>query len=109
MAKGLIAYVFRANGIDCTNGGESSRFNEITIIELGSDSEIFDATADRPAFRLQKGYGNTVRLVPASLADRHVMFGGNFAHTSDSRFSRAITRITEDSGYYAVPIHDRVE
>jgi hypothetical protein len=67
---------------------------------------------------LVKGNGNgLVKIVPAFLDEKKKyspapgwhMMGGNYAATSDSRFHRAVEKITGSASYGAVPIHDRCE
>lgn len=104
--KGLLANVYRdASGVDCTNGGVSSRVTTVTITGSGIPG-IFDPKESAPELRLRMrvvGGEEYCYLVPAELDDgKHwVMFGGNYAHSSDSRI-RAINK-------YPLPIHDRVE
>ena len=52
---------------------------------------------------------NIAKLVPYDRDGKWTMFGGNFAYTSDSRFSEAVSAIVGYRFYGAVPIHDRIE
>lgn len=110
---GLIVSVYRnARGGDCTNGGVSSQFAELTVVNV---SGPFEPADHRPAALLETGPGGDLRLfsaaqsadgtwlrtvVPGSCGP---MFGGNYAATSDSRWSQAT------GGYGAIPIQDRWE
>lgn len=109
---------------DATNGGISGRFTELTVVNVDGP---FRPTDDAPAVMLIPGrLAGTAILVPAihrphGPGDGYEampedtseyagpMFGGNYAATSDSRFFRAIERVTGGHFYGAVPIHDRVE
>ena len=108
--KGFRVYVYRDAGRigDCTNGGASGRCDRLTVLHPDLPG-IFEASDEAPAFELRKGNGGRRWiLVPAGLPDQdagavHGMFGGNYAASSDSRWSRLIG----DPG--VVPIHDRSE
>lgn len=107
---GLPVAIYRAaNGTDCTNDGASSRFQAFTLINVDGP---FDPSDHAPAAILEPIRGKIgVRIVP--LEDKEsgkwVMFGGNFAYSSDSRLSRAVEAITGQDHYGAVAIHDRIE
>ncbi len=111
---GLIVNVYRdahfeKDGIDCSNNGMSSAFTRLCVINVDGPFEPKD---DMPAVVLEEGPYDTVRLKPVDLVDSGIMsmFGGNYAATSDSRFGKAICRITgQDYAHGIVPIHDRVE
>jgi hypothetical protein len=111
--KGLTLDVYKHGKYDSTNGGLSGKVDSITVVNLGPDSEIFEASDKAPAFKLVKNAYNTLKLVPVvgDAEGRGIgpMFGGNYAATSDSRFSRACEKLLGHSFYGAVPIHDRYE
>lgn len=111
--KGLHLSVYKHGKWDSTNGGVSGKVDTITVVNLGADSAIFDADEKAPAFRLEKNAYNTLRLVPVNEPGRSKvigpMFGGNYAATSDGRFSAACEKLLGHSFYGAVPIHDRFE
>jgi hypothetical protein len=111
--KGLHLDVYKHGKYDSTNGGLSGKVTSITVVNLGPDSEVFDVTPDAPAFKLVINSYNTLKLVPVGdpRAEECIgpMFGGNYAATSDSRFSRACEKLLGHSFYGAVPIHDRFE
>ena len=87
------------NDVDCTNGGLSSKTRRVIIIgefdEVPNDPIL-------PLLRLKtRGdyrYLEPVKPVPKGHAGW--MAGGNFAYSSDSRFS-------EEVNEYPVAIHDR--
>ena len=112
---GLLVDVFKNGDIDCTNNGISSKAKTLCLVNVEGP---FSPNAQTPAAMLAPGNGKgLVKIVPAALDDigeyikdrRWCMMGGNFAYTSDSRFHRAVERITGHASYGAVPIHDRIE
>ena len=100
--------VYRHGNDDCTNHGISSRYGELLCL---CEDGFLTVDLDNPP-------ENLVRVVAREFAGRtiyHVepvarpdgagwMMGGNYAATSDSRFSRLIGGM-----YGAVAIHDRQE
>lgn len=107
-ARALPVDVFRASRVDCTNGGISSVFNELLVL---CDDGFREVDLDNPP-------RNLVKVVRREFAGRDTyhlepierpsgagwMMGGNYAATSDSRFSRLVGGM-----YGAVAIHDRQE
>lgn len=100
---------------DCTLRGISSNHDEVVVVNVEGPSKPSD---DRPAVMLVDGaLRGTVRIVPAvenpdgswSPEPRWTMFGGNYAATSDSRWSEAIEARLGARFYGAVAIHDRIE
>ena len=105
---GLLINVYR-NGLgDCTNGGVSARYNTLTLVNAGGP---FDPAPDQPAMVMERHAPGCLRLVPVELkkSGKWVMFGGNYAATSDSRFSELAHNLLGHTFYGAVAIHDRVE
>ena len=110
---GLILTVYRnAEGYDCTNGGVTSKFNKVCVTNVEGP---FDPSPDAPAVELvgkSFSFGKSVNLVPVDLLEKKswTMFGGNYATTSDSRFSKAVEKMLGVPFWSgAVPVHDRVE
>jgi hypothetical protein len=124
---GLIVDVYRnaASKYDCTNGGATGRARELTLVNVEGP---FEPTEDRPAALLLAGaMPGIVRIVMAepALPDEDgafdgwrplraaglcgPMMGGNYAATSDSRFSEAIEKTIGHRFYGAVQVHDRYE
>jgi len=106
---GLIASVYKdsSSNYDCTLNGVTNRFSRVCIVNVDGP---FKPRDDCPAVMLEPGYWpGTVMIRPLEVYGKQSMFGGNFISTSDSRFSRAIEKITGHPFYGAVPIHDRVE
>ena len=113
--KGIGVDIYRFPLGDCTRNGISSRFRELILpcedgyididtdnlpenfcyvrLRVIGDKEIYDI---RPA-----------EIKDGELVDRGgkwYMMGGNFAYSSDSRFSKMVGGM-----YGAIAIHDRVE
>jgi len=112
---GMYVSVYRFPLSDATLGGISSKANGLCLVNVDGPSSPDDRN---PAAMLVPGNGaGQVKIVPARLDDRQryspdprwCMMGGNFAHTSDSRFHEAVRKITGGASYGAVPIHDRIE
>lgn len=108
---GLNVNVFRRAGTDCSANGLSARFDSVCVMNVEGP---FEPTEDCPGVMLIEGpscggKGNPI-LVPVELIDsgKWYMFGGNFGHTSDSRFGKAVEEMVP--GFTgAVKFHDRVE
>lgn len=96
--------------IDCTLGGESSYAKGFTVVNAEGP---FEPSEDYPAAELVMaepiGGRKILRLIPESAKGKWTMFGGNYAGTSDSRFSDLCDRLLGGSFYGAVAVHDRVE
>lgn len=104
---GLTVYVYRDTLGDCTNGGISSKCDQLTLVNVEGP---FQPTPEAPAALLDSHIPGLLRIVPSPVsATRHFSFGGNFAATSDSRFSEACERLSDQRFYGAVAIHDRTE
>jgi hypothetical protein len=105
---GMIASVFRSEMIDCSNGGLSSRFEKVVVVNVEGP---FEPSDKMPAVKLVRGnLPNTAKIVPVELEEGCVMFGGTYVATSDSRFGRAVEKVAGiPFSFGAVPFHDRVE
>lgn len=104
---GLIAYIFKNKGRDCSNSGLSSFVDQVCLTNVEGP---FEPSDDCPAALLLPGnLKGTVKVVPDGMGGRSVMFGGCYVATSDSRFSEAIEAIIGARFYGAVAFHDRVE
>lgn len=111
---GLLADIYRNSDLqDCTNGGFSSRVKTVCIINAEGP---FQPSDDCPAVILESGYNgpftnDCVRAV--SISDKEdgkwLMHGGNFLHTSDSRFGHLTEELTGQKNIGPVAIHDRKE
>lgn len=103
---GLRIYVYRDAFGDCTNGGISSRANQLTLVNVSGPSEPDDTA---PAAILESHVRGCLRIVPADTGGRWYMAGGNFGASHDSRFPEACARLLGHGFYGAVSIHDRTE
>ena len=118
---GLIATVYRsvmtqlADGSafmnDATNYGWSSRFNTVCVVNVPGPFEPRDGVPGVVLVRHR-----TMKHVYAVSVNDHekglwTMMGGNFLHTSDSRFGETVRKLLDDPTAFvgAVPIHDRKE
>lgn len=92
---------------DCTLGGVSSRAAFLTITNVDGP---FEPTEDAPAALLVAGRVSYVaRIVPADAGDRWTAFGGNYAGSSEARFSDAVSALTGLPFHGVVAVHDRIE
>lgn len=106
--KALPINIYRTSGPDCTNGGISSRYNELLLV---CDEGYVDIDENNPPENLVKvvtrnfGFGTYRHIEPVAKVDEGNvgwMSGGNIAYSCDSRFRRL-------SGEYPLSIHDRQE
>jgi hypothetical protein len=92
--RGLMAGVYKNGTRECTNGGVTANVDHVVIVSDEYDMpDIFEATEDMPALRLETrdvGLARFPVLVPVDCPkdgrQGPYMFGGNFVYTSDSRF-----------------------
>lgn len=130
---GIMATVYRAVGTqlhdgsvfqeDCTNKGWSSIYNTVCVVNAEGP---FTPSAEFPAVMLVRHRMHKYHSVHAVLKSHNdqnqwTMMGGNFLHTSDSRFYEAVRMLLKDAApamyvdlfnnLYpgAIPIHDRIE
>jgi hypothetical protein len=113
---GLCVSVYKFPLGDCTNKGISGRMvKDLCLVNVEGPTKPH---WDVPAAMLVKGnVPGHVKIVPAEFLEIGEwrpkpgwwMMGGNFAHTSDSRFHDAVREIIGTESYGAVPIHDRQE
>ena len=102
--KALPVEVFRSGLGDCTNGGMSSRHDTLYVI---CDRGFIDIDPKNPPDNLAKVVKRRTiyHIEPYTPATQiGWMMGGNYAATSDARFSDMIGGM-----YGAVAIHDRQE
>ena len=104
--QGLVIYVYRGKFGDCSNGGISSRYNELILVGEGIEGpEVVDL--DNPpenAVKIVKrklfgGSEEYMHIEPLNNEGKWFMYGGNIACASDSRFPSR----------YPLKIHDRYE
>jgi len=106
-------YIYRNSLGDCTNDGLSSKKDHLPLVVLDSneteESAISSLTADgkNPNEYLvlvrRELWGENRDYIKPLTEKRWVMFGGNFAYSSDSRFSNFT------GSHQPIQIHDRVE
>lgn len=106
--KALSVDVYRANRCDCTNGGISSKYDRLYVLCEDGNYTIPDDDPPENLARVNKRhlFGQDVYSIEPVVAPDGVgwMMGGNYAGTSDSRFSRMVGGLN-----VAIPIHDRQE
>jgi hypothetical protein len=100
----ILTFVLRNSLGDSTANGLTSKVNQVDLhygdtVDLADLDNIPDdelVLVERQLFGKEAWYA-----VPAGIykSNKHSMFGGNFIHTSDSRFP----------GRAPIPVHDRVE
>ena len=105
--RGMTAYIYKSKFGDSSNGGLSSKYDEVVFecedgyLELDPNNLPDNFVVVR---RRDLGFCKTVEFVPKKLADKGAwaMFGGCYVSVSDSRFSRVL-------GTDIVKLFDRVE
>ena len=103
----LSVYTDKGSNRDCTCNGVTNRFDRLCVVNVDGP---FEPSNDCPAVVLKRGALDGIAILrPVEAKSRHTMFGGNYASTSDSRFSNAIEAITGQRFYGAVAVHDRIE
>ena len=100
----ILTFVLRNSLGDSTANGLTSKVNQVDLhygdtVDLADLNNIPDdelVLVERQLFGKEAWYA-----VPAGIykSNKHSMFGGNFIHTSDSRFP----------GRSPIPVHDRIE
>lgn len=100
--SGLLCWVYRSSGKNCSNGGISSRVDEVVILGLGKDAEVFKPSAKRPAVRIVKReFCNRIYLHAEPVDQPEGLVGpcagGTFIYSCDSRFPSD----------YPIALHDR--
>lgn len=103
------AWIYKHNGEDCSNGGLSSKFNEVYVPVKDGHIEV---SLDNPPENLvrivrRQLFGREyVHFEPwsAKASGKWYMFGGTYVDDSDSRFREEV-----NNGGYPVSLHDRTE
>ena len=117
---GLHIHVYRSNLGDSTNNGISAKADQLCLVNVEGP---FEPSNLHPAAMLVPGnLDGTLKIVPAGCYQNKetrnfewhpvpgwYMAGGNYAATSDSRFSEACEKLLGHRFYAAVAIHDRKE
>jgi len=100
--QGMLVNVYRSSHA-CTNG-ISERVDRLTVVGEGVPA-IFSPSDKAPLMHLVRGPLGIPILSPSPDRWRSYMFGGNYACTSDSRFSDLIRdMVSEDGRSYVGPI-----
>jgi hypothetical protein len=105
MNKGIICQIYRWNLGECSNGGISSKFNEVVVIDPYINGP-FEPNENTPAVKLVRrtiggeSYIHAEPILPNG-EWKHFMAGGTFISSCDSRF-RSVCK-------YPVALHDRTE
>jgi|TARA_B110000908_G_C10082513_1_gene370237 hypothetical protein len=96
----ILTFILRPPNGDSTNNGLSSQLDQITLHYGGTDVSLIPdnelVLVERQLFGKPAWYAKPAGLIKSNT---HSMFGGNFAHTSDSNFPADAP----------IAIHDRVE
>lgn len=116
--RGMTLEVYRTSGADCSLGGISATHDTLLVTHyvkdgmvrpLPEDMQVFGEWFEWPRVILEVTPQGWVRLVPA-VSEGWGMAGGNYAGTSDSRWTDLLTALT---GHHPVSslvsIHDRFE
>jgi hypothetical protein len=109
--RGIRLSIYKDRGQDYSNGGVSSRTNQVTIVEDADGNPFpgpFEATEDAPAVRLVRrhlGARTIFHVEPVESPEGTPwMAGGTYVGCTDSRLSNAT-----DGQYGALSFHDRSE
>ena len=113
---GLLIDVYRSGWYDCTNKGISEKNDTLLLVNVEGPFDP-ENHKGKLAFLKQGVFPGTAVIVPACWAEigeyipvpEWTMMGGNYGGTSDSRFTKAVEKITGHPFYGALPIHDRIE
>lgn len=100
--KGISVDVLKGK-YNSTNGGISSKYDKFVITDPSIDYGYAEPDSTMPELKLVRRnlaggeYIHAEPIEPVKKGNIGYMFGGNFIHTSDSRFPNN----------YPIPIHDR--
>jgi hypothetical protein len=103
---GIIAHIYDSPMGNHSNDGISARHKQVCVVNVDGP---FEPTPDTPAVRLTKRSTGNVVCVPLGLEDKWTMFGGAYIATSDSRFTKAVEKLSGYNHSFPVALHDRVE
>lgn len=117
----LVTVLRRADGADCTAGGVSSQTPTLCVVNVPGPFSPSERAA--AVLLAVNGLGNPI-LVPAVWSDTGAdadwvplrpagyvgpMAGGNYAESSDDRFTKAVRELGGHPFYGALSVHDRFE
>lgn len=107
----ILYNVYGGRVSDCTNGGVTAKHNRVLVLPLGVQptQEQLANQDTTPILKVVSRFigGRTYLHAepingPGKGSIGSWMFGGNFVHTSDSRFSEWVNQ-------YPIAVHDRTE
>jgi len=117
---GMLVSVYRNKLADSTNGGVSAKLDQFIVANV--EGPFMSEPTATDVLVLEQGPLDSARLIPAVYNDLRdewepinralgewVMFGGNYAGTSDSRFCEATSVITGGTRLDLVKVFDRIE
>ena len=117
---GMLVSVYRNKLGDSTNGGVSAKLDQFIVANVEGPFKSEPTAKD--VLVLEQGPFDSARLIPAVYNDstdawepinralgEWVMFGGNYAGTSDSRFCEATSFLTGGTRLDLVKVFDRIE
>jgi len=101
---GLICSIFKDGRIgECSNGGISSKYNEVLVIVEGENIGPFEQDDKRPTVKVVKrGLFGGEYVSTQPIKGFGYMMGGCFVYSCDLRFRELVNE-------YPVPLHDRQE
>lgn len=115
MDKFVKVDILKHNGEDCSNHGVTSRVNETILFANGltyaeialicQEQGFVFLNALQIVMTIYSSLGVVKYAKPVELLDRHTMFGGCFAYTSNAPFARMLGEKTS----IPIKILDRVE
>jgi len=89
----------------CSNGGVSEQFDNLLILCENGHIEVTGEEKNLCKIVKRDLFGKDVyHIRPIENPQAWYMFGGSFAHSSDSRFTNMV-----GDQYGAISIHDRLE
>lgn len=105
---GMNVRVYRDASADLEGNTVSKKFDTLCIINVPGP---FSPSEDKPAAVLIRQETGNVILVPQELLDSGKWFtsSGNYAYSSDHRFTDTVETMSGYPYAFPVPIHDRVE
>ena len=97
----LYVNILKHAGQGCTNGGVTDFSDEAVLVWDETPEQMADLPNNKCVLILEKGLGHhKYRALPYRTdKGKWHMFGGNFIHSSDSRFPFD----------YPIDVHDRIE
>ena len=110
--KAISAQIFKPSYGDCSNGGISSKYDEVLIehpqgwIEVDESDPPENLCIVIKRFLFGRNYYHIEPIRPRDRGSAGYMYGGTIVYSSDSRFRELTDR---EFGCGALPLHDRQE